>query len=168
MAPASHRAPLRPPPRIARLGPRHRVDAVLPQATWHRFSVGARHAVPGAAFLYCATSATTRGHRIAANFSYNLNLSLSSGCDGQSIWKERLQCKANRFFEPSSKRRKGFPSETNVKRGFPRRAWRQGTRRKAGQKRPLPVRFRTQVSKSAVCDWATMTAQDATNTSGNR
>ena len=24
------------------------------------------------------------------------------------------------FFEPSSKRRKGFPSETRVKRGFPR------------------------------------------------
>jgi hypothetical protein len=25
------------------------------------------------------------------------------------------------FFEPSSKRRKGFPSETKVKRGFPSR-----------------------------------------------
>jgi len=29
------------------------------------------------------------------------------------------------FYEPSSKRRKGFPSETDVKRGFPRHAWGQ-------------------------------------------
>ena len=28
------------------------------------------------------------------------------------------------FYEVSSKRRKGFPSETNVKRGFPRGSWR--------------------------------------------
>ncbi len=29
----------------------------------------------------------------------------------------------NFFYEPSSNRRKGFPSETNVKCGFPRRPW---------------------------------------------
>ena len=37
---------------------------------------------------------------------------------GKSIWKERLPCIATFFHEPSSKRRKGFPSETNVKRGY--------------------------------------------------
>jgi hypothetical protein len=35
------------------------------------------------------------------------------------------------FFEPSSKLRKGFPSETRVKRGFPRDPLRERTLREA-------------------------------------
>ena len=52
---------------------------------------------------------------------------------GKSIWKERLPWTTTFFYKRSSKRRKGFPSETNVKRGFPRRAWGQGAVREARQ-----------------------------------
>lgn len=37
---------------------------------------------------------------------------------GKSIGKERLSSATTSFYEPSSKRRKGFPSETNVRRGL--------------------------------------------------
>jgi hypothetical protein len=42
-----------------------------------------------------------------------------SGCDGQIHPKGDTAVNPEFFFERSSKRRKGFPSETKVKRGFP-------------------------------------------------
>jgi hypothetical protein len=44
---------------------------------------------------------------------------LISDVTGKSIWKGETTVNNEFFFEPSSKRRKGFPSETKVKRGFP-------------------------------------------------
>ena len=87
---------------------------------------------------------------------------------GKSIWKERLPWKTTFFYERSSKRRKGFPSETSVKRGFPRGAWGQGAVREAGQERPLPVRVGPQVSRSAACGPGFTTAPHVTVTAGRR
>jgi len=47
------------------------------------------------------------------------------------------------YFESSSKRRKGFPSEARVKRGFPSGSLRQGAIREAGTERPVPLRIWT-------------------------
>jgi len=62
------------------------------------------------------------------------------------------------FFEPSSKRRKGYPSETKVKRGFPRRPHPQRALRETGQEWSLSVRLRPQISRSAVCQRGITTA----------
>src|SRR5262249_44653799 len=70
---------------------------------------------------------------------------------GKSIWKERLPWTTTSFYEPRSKRCTGFPSETRVKRGFPRRACGQGAFREARQECPLPMRLRPQVSRGAAC-----------------
>ena len=67
--------------------------------------------------------------------------------------------KSTFFHERSSKRRKGFPSETSVKRGFPRRSRRQGAERKARAQRFLPVRFGTPLSRNAACGRAVTMAQ---------
>ena len=53
-------------------------------------------------------------------------------------------------FEITSKRRKGFPSETQVKRGVRNGARKQRAVRKARAQRSLPVRFWTQLLGTAV------------------
>ena len=53
-------------------------------------------------------------------------------------------------FEITSKRRKGFPSETQVKRGVRVVHGNKELFRKARPERSLPVRFRTQLLRTAV------------------
>lgn len=60
--------------------------------------------------------------------------------------------------EIMSKRRRGFPSETQVKRGFQGGPWRQGAFREARAPGSLPLRIRTPVSASAACPAGTWTA----------
>ena len=54
-------------------------------------------------------------------------------------------------FEITSKRRRGFPSETQVKRGVRIVHGNKSPQRETGAKRRLPVRFRTQVSRTVAC-----------------
>jgi hypothetical protein len=56
--------------------------------------------------------------------------------------------------EISSKRRRGFPSETRVKRGFPSGSLLQGASREARTERSVPVRVWAQISKTAACEQA--------------
>ena len=51
------------------------------------------------------------------------------------------------FFEPMSKRRRGYPSETQVKRGVRIVHGDKLLEEKLGTKRPLPVRFRQALQK---------------------
>ena len=68
------------------------------------------------------------------------------------------------LFERSSKRRKGFPSETRVKRGFPSGSLRQGAIREARTERPVSVRIWAQISRTAACDRVITTDRSATIT----
>jgi len=52
-------------------------------------------------------------------------------------------------FEATSKRRKGFPSESQVKRGVRVIYRKQGAVQEAGSQRPLPVRLRMQLIRIA-------------------
>ena len=55
-------------------------------------------------------------------------------------------------FERTSKRRKGFPSETRVKRGLRFvRGGEKGAGRKARPQRSLPVRVGEEISSAAAC-----------------
>ena len=60
-------------------------------------------------------------------------------------------------FEITSKRRRGFPSETRVKRGV-RVVHGEATQRKAGPERSLPVRFRAQLLRTVASAPGAMTA----------
>jgi hypothetical protein len=54
-----------------------------------------------------------------------------------------------RAFERTSKRRKGFPSETRLKRGLRVVHGRQGAHREARAQRPVPLRIAPALSRSA-------------------
>ena len=62
-------------------------------------------------------------------------------------------------FEITSKRRKGFPSETRVKKGT--RIVHGNKGRKARSQRSLSVRLRPQLLRNAVCAPAVTTVQNA-------
>ena len=63
------------------------------------------------------------------------------------LWHSASRLLRPLAFEPTSKRRKGFPSETQVKRGFPRRSRDQRTPRKTRRERPVSVRRSAQVQE---------------------
>ena len=54
------------------------------------------------------------------------------------VWQINGSIKTARFFEITSKRRKGFPSETQVKRGFRIVHGNKELREKLGRKDPCP------------------------------
>ena len=64
-------------------------------------------------------------------------------------WPATVIRSISRAFEPSSKRRKGYPSETRVKRGDRTVRGRCRTDRKARAQRPMPVQFAEVVSSAA-------------------
>jgi hypothetical protein len=70
--------------------------------------------------------------------------------------------KTKDFFEQSSKRRKGYPSEARVKRGRQVVGGCKELRRKIGPKRFVSLRFRTQVSSVAACTADALTAATET------
>ena len=67
-------------------------------------------------------------------------------------------------FEPSSKRRKGYPSETRVKRGLRIVHGDKELLEKLGRNDPLPLRLREAFSRSAACTRASMTGRTGTIT----
>jgi uncharacterized protein YecA (UPF0149 family) len=69
---------------------------------------------------------------------YNDSTAAFRDVTGKSIREERLPCTATFFHETSSKRRKGFPSETNVKRGFRTVRGDKELVEKLGRKDPCP------------------------------
>jgi len=54
-----------------------------------------------------------------------------------------MAVKDESFYQVSGKRRKGFPSESRVKRGFPGCTRRQRTPWEAGAQWSVPLRLRT-------------------------
>jgi hypothetical protein len=67
-------------------------------------------------------------------------------------------------FEVSSKRRKGYPSETRVKRGLRIVHGDKELLEKLSRNDPCPLRFREAFSRSAVCTPASTTAHPETTT----
>jgi len=56
----------------------------------------------------------------------------------ESVWQINRSIKTARFFEITRKRRKGFPSETQVKRGFRVVHGNKELREKLGRNDPCP------------------------------
>ena len=57
---------------------------------------------------------------------------------GEDVWQTNRSIKTARFFEITSKRRKGFPSEAQVKRGFRVEHGNKELREKLGRNDPCP------------------------------
>ncbi len=83
----------------------------------------------------------------------------SSRFPGDVPWP-RIKTSTSLAFEPTSKRRRGFPSETRAQG----RRERQAARRKARKERPLPLWLGSPVSKAAASKPAAMTGPSGTTT----
>jgi hypothetical protein len=72
------------------------------------------------------------------DFNVERTQSQNRNSDQEDVWQTNIITKTDRFFEITSKRRKGFPSETQVKKGFRVVHGNKELREKLGRNDPCP------------------------------